>query len=847
MESIKNNDITETGIPEPDPRHTEQYEENESTDTKNESEDDWEGIDGTNLTDGAKTFCEIMVEQSIHVEEMLDPIKRKKHKRPNRIGRFLKRRWKDMMIIGIILGMTVCLDYYTSRVIEAIWCMDHTLILSPTIPVLLLIVTEITFAVSTLWQGWNYDNRKKLFILFAAIIPGLTVFGIITYLGILLIKPGIELSGDWIPDSVNGPVILFLVVGLSGTVAAAVMLRIERSLLSKRTFRKLCAFRLALHLDLRHNRRNLYDACIIRRKDTHKMYVQREEDRYLHTIITGATGTAKTSSALLPMIKKDLLKRCAILKKIREIMWKGVESGRYRVTKHISDSEFTLDAFEPLGRKNVREFEKLKKKYRICGLTVIGPDPSLSDQVYDMCAEFGIPCNRVDPVYAKGSRGQLKEGSVGYNPLYIPPETPEWLVWILVLERAILTADIIQEISMMTGKEERYFTSVNRSVTVAVTICLCLTFKAFKGRQANLMDVRQILDDFDRIEPYFKKLEKLNAKTNDNRYGFILDFIREDMLYGEDRKKIRQHATGIKLIFDEVLAHPAIARALCPPDNQTLNMDRMLAEGQVTAINFALSLGSTNAKWFGLIMLLSFFKAVLRRDGAQGTSELPHFLIVDELAVIATPELNTAVSLFRKYKVAFVGALQSLTQFDENEHTKALKNTLLTGCGTSIVFGRQGVEEMRRYAELSGRDWLLDDPEPVTSSTTLGRSGVSTTRTYSDGARYEDRITPTEMRYMDFQQVAVFSVCNGVAMVPFMGYTQFMDDKMPAKTRKHDWAKHFVGTIADHPTDIESEDTIGVDIDEDLEKPGKDDNGVDNFHTATDQKTCSKNDGSVLF
>ena len=128
-------------------------------------------------------------------------------------------------------------------------------------------------------------------------------------------------------------------------------------------------------------------------------------------------------------------------------------------------------------------------------------------------------------------------------------------------------------------------------------------------------------------------------------------------MLGEGAKKMTELSMGLRRIFDEVLTDPMISGALCPSDDKTLDMDKVLAEGQITAVNFAQSLGAVSAKWFGLILLLSFFKAVLRRDGAQGTMEVPHFLIVDELPVILTPEINTAISLFRKYRVSFLGAM----------------------------------------------------------------------------------------------------------------------------------------------------------------------------------------------
>jgi len=90
--------------------------------------------------------------------------------------------------------------------------------------------------------------------------------------------------------------------------------------------------------------------------------VIKKDDRYLHTLITGTTGTGKTSRVLKPMIWQDLL--------------------------------------------------TLKQGHKL-GITVVEPKGDLAQDVYEMCRDLEIPCTFVNPEWP---------GTARFNPLEGDPE-----------------------------------------------------------------------------------------------------------------------------------------------------------------------------------------------------------------------------------------------------------------------------------------------------------------------------------------------------------------------------------------------------------------------------------------
>ena len=73
-----------------------------------------------------------------------------------------------------------------------------------------------------------------------------------------------------------------------------------------------------------------------------------------------------------------------------------------------------------------------------------------------------------------------------------------------------------------------------------------------------------------------------------------------------------------------------------------------------------------------MITYLPFNNAVLSRPGTEDT-RIPHFFYVDELPVLIHPSLEKNFSLFRKYRVSMMVAIQTLDQMEKNEITKYLK------------------------------------------------------------------------------------------------------------------------------------------------------------------------------
>lgn len=684
-------------------------------------------------------------------------------------------------LIGLFL---IFLTYYVSRsAVEqliAIYYVDYTRLSYSLLSAVMVLIPFGVFVLSTMYSYWNFHKQKIIFFMmcllnFALLLTRIAFRFIVSIAVPFCLKIQIN-------EAVTKDMVVFLMRFATGIPTLAffiyIMYKLSRTFLDPEIKKGILGYR--LYIDTRNRKKFLYDLKVIRYMEDGRTYRIMEDDRSLHMLINGSTGTGKTSMTMMPLIAKDLDKKVLNEDMQKRELVREIKKGNIYISEPFNDYNFNIKYFKAKkGFEHV--LEKIKNNYRSCGLTLVAPDEETTDEAYELCVAKGIPCNRVDPIKVSG-KNYMKPGAIGFNPMYISSHVPEWDRNREIIKKATLFADVLQFINDLKGKTDPYFTGVNRSTTTAFTILLEKTYPILHGgKQPNPGVLQSLINNFSRVKPYYDAFIKL---PDVGEFEFVRDFIEYDIL-GAGAANMNKHVSGLRIIMNEFLTNPLVRSIVCA--EKSIDMDEMLAEGQVTVVNYALQLGATDSIALGLFFVLSFNDAVIRRPGNRKT-RLPHYYLIDELPLLLHPQIERCFSLFRKYRVGMCCAIQTLDQMNRTETTRYLKGVIL-GCGHHILFGRVGTTEMKLYSELAGVEYSLMTQDTIsqTSITTENPSYSYSSRTTPKDVNVQEG---SDLRNRPFKEVTVYSLENGSLVKPFHGKVDFLTPKDRRKIKRYrvDWA-----------------------------------------------------------
>lgn len=467
-----------------------------------------------------------------------------------------------------------------------------------------------------------------------------------------------------------------------------------------------------------------------------------EKDRYLHTLVDGTSGTGKTSSTILPAIYGDLMMRSKAIQHRKDVTHRAKDG---------SAGNGQLEAW-------------MHQRFPICGITVLAPDDSLTDDVCRLCEGHGIAYNRIDAT--RSANGERKPHWTGMNPFYISESLQDDLLHEAIVKKAVIFSDIMLVISDLKGKSDSYFSGLNRQMLTNLAVLTMLTVPLLYHRQATPEDLQILINDFDLLPEHVSKLEEINRGSG--RYTFILKYINNELL-GKGRTKMEDQSRGTRNIINEFLMMPASRDVYC--SQKSIDFDKILENGEVTVCNYDLASGDTNAVAFGLFFLLSFNNAVLSRPGTEKTRS-PHFFYIDELPVLLHSSLEKNFSLFRKFRVAMFCAIQTLDQFEKNELTKYLKGVIL-GCANIFVFGRSSLSDMEVFSAMAGVTEKADEQKMV-SETALSDDSPSLSYSSREMWTQKNILEGIDIRMKDFQAVTLFTVRDGTPLPPIKAKVSFL-------------------------------------------------------------------------
>ncbi len=441
------------------------------------------------------------------------------------------------------------------------------------------------------------------------------------------------------------------------------------------------------------------DIYICQNSETSAQITMPETSRYQSMFVCGASGTGKTSLVFEPLIARDLERKFFFREVSKEMGFTALKTGIATLNKPYDNdylnTNFNLNMLIPTsGNEDV--YKAYMKKmildstseitYRDCGVTVMSPDREISDHMINVCKNFGLPYNIIDP---------SDKDSIGLNP-FVYDDTNKIAITISSVMKAMVDIskyELFKELQVIQAIEN-------------ISILLKEMYpKMNEGMLPNLEDMLKMFTNFDLIEKMCKILEhdeELKEKYNTQLVYFKNNFYKD----APNKHNTETFISVVADILDRLLRVPGVKNILCNRHNN-INFDKSLANGDITFICTRRGdLGATNHKAFGLFFLISMQNAVLRRPGNE-KSRVPNFLYIDEFPDFICKATEPIFTMYRKYKVGTVISAQNLEQLN----VFWAKQTILSNCASKIFTGGGVIGELEWWSSEFGqkREWAMSN------------------------------------------------------------------------------------------------------------------------------------------
>lgn len=651
------------------------------------------------------------------------------------------------------------------------------------------VLPVILWAKSTDYVFWNYRFQKITMLrimVIAMIINTLLYIYRISYALMAPLLIQIEVTSDMSAKKIVGLGYTFTLIPL-GLTLIAIYYVFLKNLFETRKLEEIEKFRLKhiLYLNPKQYSKYEYNMKTISRMSNGQRYTMLLLDRMLHCAFVAPTGGGKTSSAFKPAIADDLYTRVLNEDKLKKELLKGIEKNKFRLRKPFDDFNFSKEYFEA-KEGHEKEFNVLIKKYVVAGATIVAPDDSLTDDIYELCMKYGVPSLRMDPKWQ--TDGTNKPGFVGFNPFYLSPSIPDWARKPEIVKRAILFADVMQSLATM-GEDgsDPYFSSINRIVGTTLSILVMVGHPLIRnGEQPNPLHLLDLVNDFDAIYPYVVAIRDVPELSK--QYKVILDIAEKSFIDPMGRKRYEEHSSGFKVLLNNFLLSDYIQRIFTA--EKVVDFDHALEHGEVVLVNIEQGdLGPVNSAALGLFTSVSFINSVLRRPGNEWSRNY-HFAWFDEFPVYVSPTHEFMFVLFRKFRVAVNVAMQTTDQMLKNSYLSYLKGIITNSCGHIIMFGRANVNDMDLISQLAGEiDAFVEQKGTMETHMSVEAPTISTQRRTT--AERRERVSTSDVRSREFQEVTVLGTREGTALPAFHGKLHFLNKSQTSEKKRFrvDWEK----------------------------------------------------------
>lgn len=432
-----------------------------------------------------------------------------------------------------------------------------------------------------------------------------------------------------------------------------------------------------------------------------------ESSRFQSLFVCGGSGSGKTSLIYEPLFARDLERKYFFKEVSKEMGYTALKTGiailKAPYNNDYLNKNFNLNMLQPADGKESIFKGYIKKMllsnlggeytYRNIGLTLMAPDYEVIAHMIEVCDNFGISYNIVDPSNPK---------SIGLNPFVYDDSSKIAITISAVIKSMYNTAH--------SGVNEAYKEDIVMQAIENLALLLKEIYpKMNEGKLPNMEDMLKMFTNFALIEKMCKILEHdiENDPVKKEKYHVLLTYFKKNFYQDAPAKSnMEKYIYSVVSQLDNLLRIPGIKSILCNRyDN--LDFDKMLANSEVTFICTRRgNLGAAGHKAFGLFFLISMQNSVLRRPGVE-SSRVPYFIYIDEFADFICKETEAMFTMYRKYKVGTIISTQNLQQLETPTLPVNYKNTILSNCASKIFMGNAAFDELSWWSKEFGnyREW----------------------------------------------------------------------------------------------------------------------------------------------
>jgi hypothetical protein len=467
---------------------------------------------------------------------------------------------------------------------------------------------------------------------------------------------------------------------------------------------------------------------------TKKPIVIKEDQRFLHELVTGATGTGKTSTTILMRIVQDLIK---------------IATGRRKLG---------LVFLEPKG-DGVEDVLKIAKKLGIPDEKIRVVDPTRNNST-----KFN-PFIGPDAKAAEGFRGTLNALTGDQEAFFKGQQEETAALFTLLAKLRYGNLTNITHIQRLYS-DPRYLADI--------TEFLREKYHSNIDNPSLTEEERKSMGQIDNILRYFED-DVLDYKTYRQGENIL------PLLYSDEHRhagkqivenKKEKYVAGAKKYLNDISVNAMLSFLMTTTeDDKVLDLDEFLCEGGILLVNTALAELEELSIFFGQFFIRQFQSAVFRRPKEE---RHPVYFYVDEFPLYVNESFERMLTLGRSYKVGSLIAIQSLGQLDKV--VRGYKETILSNASSKTVFGRGTVQDNKHFSEEFGEHQIVE--ESLNESTT-----PITTENQSWGYRYNSqvkdvpRFSPTEIKELPFKHMIVQVVEeDGSISISAKAFGQFVSE-----------------------------------------------------------------------